>query len=541
MSKKIETVNWRAVALDGFPINKLDGFVGLEECTDYGTEKYNKLNKKKKRQKPKNEKVSKSISNYKKEKKMINNKKLEVSNGFIVEECTKVTPSLSNDDFESKKSKQNRIGKEDLDEKVSSKVEKRKLGENILESQSTLTPEDMLSWAEFKLQEEIIKALMELGFKQPTKIQQLSLPAAIHGRRDILGAAETGSGKTLAFGLPIISGIMKLKEKADTKNLDVYEIPYKKTSVKRKVAKEEDNKRVNIKRRKVRNKKVVTESSEEGYSSGHESDDDITDNDKINESDDKNKVSDRNNTGEDFIEEIDVPFKKQKDLKDEDDDSDSGHIYLSEMLDSDDLASSDESTSGQNRNVNDDDNCDEQETDMAENEAGIGCVKVIDDVEFPGHVKVKTGKPLYALILTPTRELAVQISRHLMAVAKYTGIRVATIVGGMAAVKQERVLRSGPEIVVATPGRLWELVNQGEPHLQQLPYVKFLAIDETDRMVERGHFEELEPLLERLNLDEVHMSSRQNFVFSATLTMVHDLPAHMRGKKVYVIETPNKG
>ena len=52
---------------------------------------------------------------------------------------------------------------------------------------------------------------------------------------------------------------------------------------------------------------------------------------------------------------------------------------------------------------------------------GVGCVKVIDNIEIPGQVMVKTGKPLYALIVTPTRELAIQISRHLIAVAKYTG------------------------------------------------------------------------------------------------------------------------
>lgn len=66
------------------------------------------------------------------------------------------------------------------------KTKKRKLGENISEEVSNLTPEDMLSWAEFKLPPEIVKALMELGFKQPTKIQQLSLPAAIHGNFTIL-------------------------------------------------------------------------------------------------------------------------------------------------------------------------------------------------------------------------------------------------------------------------------------------------------------------------------------------------------------------
>lgn len=65
-------------------------------------------------------------------------------------------------------------------EKAKTKLKKPKLGEENTQS-SDLTPEDMLSWAEFKIQEPIIKSLMELGFKKPTKIQQLSLPAAIHG------------------------------------------------------------------------------------------------------------------------------------------------------------------------------------------------------------------------------------------------------------------------------------------------------------------------------------------------------------------------
>ncbi|KAJ8932924.1 hypothetical protein NQ314_014341 [Rhamnusium bicolor] len=71
----------------------------------------------------------------------------------------------------------------------------------------------------------------------------------------------------------------------------------------------------------------------------------------------------------------------------------------------------------------------------------------------------------------------------------------------MAAVKQERILLKGPEIVVATPGRLWELIQQGNSHLSQIDNIRFLAIDETDRMLERGHFQELHDLLERVNFD----------------------------------------
>lgn len=151
------------------------------------------------------------------------------------------------------------------------------------------------------------------------------------GRRDILGAAETGSGKTLAFGLPILSGIMKLKEKAKS-GLDVYDIPYKKTSVKRK-SKQDDTQEI-VKRRRVNSKKKVEqtkESSEDGYSSGD------SEGSKENLADDKK---------EEYLEEYDVPIKKKETSVDEGNDSDDdNYIRLSDMLDSDDLAdTSDEET-----------------------------------------------------------------------------------------------------------------------------------------------------------------------------------------------------
>lgn len=58
-----------------------------------------------------------------------------------------------------------------------------------------------------------------------------------------------------------------------------------------------------------------------------------------------------------------------------------------------------------------------------------------------------------------------------------------------------------------------------------------MAIDETDRMLEKGHFQELHSIIERINIDEKKVKERQNFVFSATLTMVHDLPDYLRMKK----------
>ena len=119
-----------------------------------------------------------------------------------------------------------------------------------------------------------------------------------------------------------------------------------------------------------------------------------------------------------------------------------------------------------------------------------------------------------ALILSPTRELALQIKQHIDNVAQRHGIYTAGIVGGMSQQKQERVLKNLPHIVVGTPGRLWELI-QGDTGLSNLSTLSFFVLDEADRMVEQGHFQELSYIIDR-----VPFSKRlQTFVFSATLTM----------------------
>ncbi|NXB53266.1 DDX24 helicase, partial [Leucopsar rothschildi] len=164
-----------------------------------------------------------------------------------------------------------------------------------------------------------------------------------------------------------------------------------------------------------------------------------------------------------------------------------------------------------------------------------GCVKVLENVEFESDDETHTvgshrKRPLLGLVLTPTRELAVQVKHHIDAVAKFTGIKTAILVGGMAAQKQERVLNRKPEIVIATPGRLWELVKERHPHLSNLRQLRCLVIDEADRMVEKGHFLELSQLLEILN-DSQYNPRRQTFVFSATLTLVHQTPTRVLQKK----------
>eukprot|EP00501_MAST-03F_sp_TOSAG23-6_P000174 GSMAST32.ASY1.ANO1.177.1 assembled CDS len=105
---------------------------------------------------------------------------------------------------------------------------------------------------------------------------------------------------------------------------------------------------------------------------------------------------------------------------------------------------------------------------------------------------------LRCLIICPTRELALQVTRHIIKVSCDTGINVMALVGGMAQVKQDRLLAKRPEIIVGTPGRLWQLMRDGQEHLNDLSAVNFLAIDEADRMASPGSYPELKMIFEKL-------------------------------------------
>ncbi|PAV79517.1 hypothetical protein WR25_08319 [Diploscapter pachys] len=126
-----------------------------------------------------------------------------------------------------------------------------------------------------------------------------------------------------------------------------------------------------------------------------------------------------------------------------------------------------------------------------------------------------------ALIVAPTRELAVQIMKHVKAILKYTAIRVTHLIGGLAVQKQERLIDTEPDILIATPGRLWQMMESAEKgsYLKDFSALQCLVIDEMDRMVEDNHFEELAQILEYIKL-HADKSQLQTMVFSATLTFV---------------------
>lgn len=112
--------------------------------------------------------------------------------------------------------------------------------------------------------------------------------------------------------------------------------------------------------------------------------------------------------------------------------------------------------------------------------------------------EVERDTTIKALIMSPTRELGLQIVAHLEKLVQHSPhIRVASLVGGLSPVKQMRILNRRPDILVCTPGRLWEIISSGklEQCGQSLADLRWLVFDEADKMVEFGRFAELQNIL----------------------------------------------
>ena len=120
-----------------------------------------------------------------------------------------------------------------------------------------------------------------------------------------------------------------------------------------------------------------------------------------------------------------------------------------------------------------------------------------------------TGLPIRCLVLTPTRELALQVEESVRTYGAERPIRSTTIYGGVGFQPQVRALRDGPEIVVATPGRLLDHAGQGTIDLRS---VEILVLDEADRMLDMGFIRDIRRILDLLP------ARRQNLLFSATFS-----------------------
>jgi len=117
--------------------------------------------------------------------------------------------------------------------------------------------------------------------------------------------------------------------------------------------------------------------------------------------------------------------------------------------------------------------------------------------------------PVRALILTPTRELAIQVEEAIQTYGKFTGLRSTVVFGGVNISTQTPIVRAGVEILVATPGRLLDHIEQKTVNLSQ---VEIFVLDEADRMLDMGFIPDIKRIMALLP------AKRQNLLFSATFS-----------------------
>lgn len=140
-----------------------------------------------------------------------------------------------------------------------------------------------------------------------------------------------------------------------------------------------------------------------------------------------------------------------------------------------------------------------------------------------------------AIILVPTRELAVQVKEEFDKLTNHTDISCVCIIGGINQDKQVKILtKFRPQIIVATPGRLYDMIQSDEIeyiNTQSIACIQTLIIDEADRMVQKGHFDELLKIIDILKESKKYRTADtpyRVFLFSATLTFLHELPDRLR-------------
>ena len=146
--------------------------------------------------------------------------------------------------------------------------------------------------------------------------------------------------------------------------------------------------------------------------------------------------------------------------------------------------------------------------------------------------KKKGKRILKALIISPTRELAIQINDDITNYSKYTGNKSIVIYGGIRQHKQTSSLRTGADILVATPGRLLDLIKQGYVRLNKIEY---FVLDEADQMLDMGFIHDIKKIITKLP------TKRQSLFFSATMPeAIIELSKQILGSPKRVTIEPEK-
>ncbi len=145
---------------------------------------------------------------------------------------------------------------------------------------------------------------------------------------------------------------------------------------------------------------------------------------------------------------------------------------------------------------------------------------------IPALERLTIGSGMQVLVMCPTRELALQVAEDTVALAKGTKVRVHAIYGGVGYGPQIEALKAGYEVIVATPGRFIDHLQQRRADLSKVTY---LVLDEADRMLDMGFRPQIEQVMQRMPAE------RQTMLFSATMPHgVHDLALRITREALWV-------
>ncbi|MEZ5047323.1 MAG: DEAD/DEAH box helicase [Chitinophagaceae bacterium] len=151
---------------------------------------------------------------------------------------------------------------------------------------------------------------------------------------------------------------------------------------------------------------------------------------------------------------------------------------------------------------------------------------------FEKGIKKEEKRKIKTLVLTPTRELALQIEESFTDYGKHTGLYNTVIFGGVKQGLQVSALKRGVDILIATPGRLLDLINQG---FVSLNHIEYFVLDEADQMLDMGFIHDIKKIIKLLPVQ------RQSLFFSATMAPnIIDLSKQILGKPEQVTITPEK-
>ncbi|KAK4580102.1 ATP-dependent RNA helicase [Recurvomyces mirabilis] len=148
--------------------------------------------------------------------------------------------------------------------------------------------------------------------------------------------------------------------------------------------------------------------------------------------------------------------------------------------------------------------------------------------------RTKDDKVPLALVLSPTRELAHQLGKHLTALCSndlFESPIIATLTGGLSLQKQQRIMKHA-DIVIGTPGRLWEIMSSGQGTMDAMKQIHFLVVDEADRLLSEGHYKELEEILDALDR-EIEAAGDDQGEDREQVDKIHDRQKHLRQTLVF--------